>query len=427
MSEDTIPEDVLRKIKGAKRRQVTKLNLSSSNLTKIPEEVFKLTHIRVLDLSDNKINELPESIGNLSNLTELSLSDNQLKNLPKSIGNLSNLTQLDLSNNQLKNLPEFIGDLSNLTRLNLSKNQLKILPKSIGNLSNLTWLNLNNNNLVKLPESIGNLSRLIWLHLENNPLETPPIEVANKSINAIKEYFQQLNQVGEDYLYEAKLLIVGEPAAGKTSLAKKIQDPKYKLQANEACTEGIDVINWSFPILDKEQKTREFKVNIWDFGGNVIYYATHKFFLTQRSLYILVADSRKEDTDFYYWLNIVELLSNNSPLLIIKNEKQDHTIDINERALRGQFSNLRKTLATNLANNRGLEEILTDIKHYIQTLPHIGQTLPKTWVKVRQVLKNYSHNRNYISLQEYLDICEDNGIIQLEDKLQLSGYLHDLG
>jgi Miro-like protein. len=59
-------------------------------------------------------------------------------------------------------------------------------------------------------------------------------------------------------------------------------------------------------------------MNIWDFGGQEIYHATHQFFLTKRSLYILVADTRKEDTDFYYWLNVVELLSDNSPLLIVK-------------------------------------------------------------------------------------------------------------
>ena len=74
-----------------------------------------------------------------------------------------------------------------------------------------------------------------------------------------------------------------------------------------------------------------FRVNIWDFGGQEIYHATHQFFLTKRSLYVLVADTRKEDTDFYYWLNAVELLSDNSPLLIVKNEKQDRHREINER------------------------------------------------------------------------------------------------
>ncbi len=46
-------------------------------------------------------------------------------------------------------------------------------------------------------------------------------------------------------------------------------------------------------------------------------------------------------------------------------------------------------------------------------------------VQVRKSLEE--DDRNYISLQEYLDICESNGFKKHEDKLQLSGYLHDLG
>jgi internalin A len=44
---------------------------------------------------------------------------------------------------------------------------------------------------------------------------------------------------------------------------------------------------------------------------------------------------------------------------------------------------------------------------------------------VRETLEK--DTRNYISLDEYLSICQENGFDRLEDKLQLSGYLHDLG
>ncbi|MCP4219468.1 MAG: GTPase, partial [bacterium] len=124
-------------------------------------------------------------------------------------------------------------------------------------------------------------------------------------------------------------------------------------------------------------------------------------------------------------LNVVELLSDNSPLLIVKNEKQDRRREINERQLRGQFTNLKETLPANLATNRGLPEILKHIKHYIAGLPHVGTALPKTWVKVRKKLEE--DKRNHIGLDEYLEICEQKGFNRREDKLQLSGYLHDLG
>ena len=78
---------------------------------------------------------------------------------------------------------------------------------------------------------------------------------------------------------------------------------------------AIDVIHYEFPSAirtregDREKiLKRKFQVNIWDFGGQEIYHATHQFFLTRRSVYILVCDDRKEDTDFFYWLQVVELL-----------------------------------------------------------------------------------------------------------------------
>ena len=470
---DNIPERFRHRIQEAKEKQLEELDLSNywktddkDKLTKIPEEIFELTHLKVLRLNYNRISELPEPLGNLTNLTELDLSRNQLSELPELLGNLTNLTGLYLWDTQLSELPEFLGNLTNLTKLYLSGNQLSELPESFGELTNLIELYLWDNQLSELPESLGNLTNLIELYLwdnqlselpeslgnltnltelylsrnqlselpgslgnltnstkldlSGNPLIKPPIEIAEQGIEAIRDYFQQIKTEGFVELQEAKLLILGEGGAGKTTLAKKIISKDYQLKEEDS-TQGIDVLTWHFPTV----KGQDFRVNIWDFGGQEIYHATHQFFLTKRSLYALVADNRREDTDFYYWLNVVELLSDNSPLLIIKNEKQDRQREINENALRGQFTNLEKTLATNLANNRGLEEILTDIKHYIQKLPHIGQVLPKTWEKVRQVLEQDS--RNHITLQEYFNICNNNQITRRENKFQLSKYLHDLG
>ncbi len=444
-------------------QNLTELDLGYNQLTTLPDSITRLQNLTVLYLSSNQLTALPDSIARLQNMTELYLGYNQLTSLPDSITRLQNLSTLDLRGNQLCSLPDSITRLQNLTELDLRGNQLSALLDSITRLQNLTVLDLAGNRLTALPDSITGLQNLTALYLSNNELtsvpdwitrlknlqalwllgnriEIPPPQVVGgygkglgiHEIEKIKNYFRQVEREGKDYLYEAKLLIVGEGGAGKTSLARKIKDMKCDLPTEDDTTRGIEVVQWEFPLpedaanvqeLSGEDKT--FKVNIWDFGGQDIYHATHQFFLTKRSLYALVADTRKDDTDFYYWLNVVELLSDNSPLLIIKNEKQDRHREINERQLRGQFTNIKETLATNLADNRGLPDVLKEIKHHISRLPHIGTALPKTWVKVRETLEN--NPNNHISLDEYLDMCEQNGFRQLKDKLQLSGYLHDLG
>ncbi|MEH2421256.1 MAG: COR domain-containing protein [Nostoc sp.] len=397
------------------------LYLNNNQLSSLPPEIGQLTNLQSLNLYNNQLSSLPPEIGQLTNLQSLNLSSNQLSSLPPEIGQLTNLQSLNLYNNQLSSLPLEIGQLTNLQSLYLSSNQLSSLPPEIGQLTNLQSLYLDSNQLSSLPPEIGQLSNLQSLYLDSNPLESPPPEIITKGFKAILDFCRQQLEQETDRLYEAKLLIVGEGGAGKTTLAKKIQDNKYTLQQDENTTEGIDVIQWKF-LLDNN---REFQVNIWDFGGQEIYHATHQFFLTKRSLYALVADTRKEDTDFYYWLNVVELLSGNSPLLIIKNEKQERKREINERELRREFTNFKETLTTNLATDRGLLEILNKIKHYITNLPHVGIELPKTWVKVREALEGNSHE--YISLEEYLNICQKHGFTKQKDKLQLSDYLHDLG
>ena len=420
------------------------LDLSNNGISKLPDSISSLQNLKHLNLSNNKMSKLPDSISQMENLTTLDLSRNGLKKLPYSISKLhnleflylmgnglsvkldlifqmQNLIYIDLRDNAIDTLPDSISKLKNLTHLYLSGNRLASLPESFSELKNLTFLDLRNNNLTSLPYSFFRLKNLQNLSIDKNPIEVPPPEVVNKGVRAIMDYFIQIESEGEDYLYEAKLLIVGEGGAGKTTLTKKVIDQEYELKKYEASTEGIDVVNWDFPL----ESGNTFKVNIWDFGGQEIYHSTHQFFLTKRSLYALVADTRKEDTDFYYWLNVVEILSDNSPLLIIKNEKQDRRREINERQLRGEFTNLEKILATNLATNRGLPEILYEIKHRIQNLPHIGTALPKSWVDVRKMIE--SDSRNYISADEFFDICEQNGFTEHKNKLQLSGYLHDLG
>jgi internalin A len=424
------------------------LNLRGNRLSKIPDWIGELKNLTALFFPDNQLTELPASLSRLRNLRSLNLAKNKIQDFPTFVLELENIFQLDLSYNKISTIPPTISNLQRLFDLNLSGNSLSALPDSVRNLKNLKFLGLSSNHLVAVPEAIYELTDLEWLDLDSlnendnqikeisdrilhlkkleffyvsgNPLEIPPPEIAEKGIASIREYFHQLADEGVDHLYEAKLLIVGEGGAGKTTLTNKIIDPHYLLREEDS-TRGIDVVRWYFPL----NNGKIFQVNIWDFGGQEIYHATHQFFLTKRSLYALVTDTRKEDTDFYYWLNVIELLSDGSPILIIKNEKQDRHREIDERALRGRFTNLKETLATNLANGRGLDKVLQEIRHQIARLPHIGAPLPATWVRVREALEQ--DPRNYVSLEEYLAICEKHGFVGLKARLQLSEYLHDLG
>ena len=282
--------------------------------------------------------------------------------------------------------------------------------------------------------------RIVWkegislsgLNLYNNPLQTPPLEIVKQGKEAIANYFAQLDEQAEDYLFEAKMLIVGEPGAGKTSLARKIEDPNCALPEKDETTKGINVLAYEFPlsqndITSEKAKSRDFRVNLWDFGGQEIYKATHRFFLSKRSLYALVADSRNEDTDFNYWLHIVEMFGGDSPLLIVLNEKYQRKRDIDERAMKARFNNIVDVLRVDLAEDdkTRLKQLTQALRYHVTRLSHIGSPVPAKWTVVREALEK--EERYTISLQDYLEICKENSIEKIEDALVLSQYFHDIG
>ena len=446
-------------------RESKALNLSNLNLTSLPEEIQEIQSLRSIDLKYNKLKEIPKWFDKFQDLITIDIRNNEFKNFPEVVAEivkldylflannkirvipfvikrLARLYHLDLSNNQIHELPQELGELRKLKILNLSGNKLRSLPKHIGQLTKLNVLDITNNRINFLPkhtfefenlkevdfkyglnDNISIKERSGKIFIKGNPITSPPLELLTKNFRSISLYLDELKGQETAFLYEAKLLIVGEPGAGKTTLSKKILNPEYILDETEKSTEGIQVSKYSF--IGK--KGNLFKVNIWDFGGQEIYHATHQFFLTKRSLYILLSDTRAEDTDFNYWLQVIELLSEKSSTLIVQNEKQDRRKDINISGMRRRFRNLKDTVRTNLLSKRNLPELIDEIKHQLQMLPHIGTELPKTWIDIRVALEKLSEQHFFIRLDEYLKICSKYKIKKRKKALFLSDYLHDLG
>lgn len=421
--------------------ELKSLKLSFNQIVSIPDTVSQINKLETLDLYGNQLKAIPDTIGKLTNLHQLYLSCNQLNAIPNTISHLSELKTLTLYDNQLAAFPDAIAQLTNLTELDLRDNQIATIPNVIARLVNLQMLWLSNNHLKIVPHWLVELPKLKILNLFDNPIETPPPEVLKlKTLNSVnlKElntYFRQQSEEGEEALYEAKLLIVGEPGAGKTSLTRKLIHPFALLPAKDESTEGIDVHTWTFPLPSQGSfvfnrlidPNPEFRVNIWDFGGQAIYHATHQFFLTRRSLYIVVADAREQKTDFFHWLDLIEHLSDRSPVFIFNNEIQDRHWALNEQQLQDLFpETFQQPFAFNLAHDEtGLTYLRQKIQEQITTLPHVGNVLPRTWVNVRRALEKDS--RPTVNLQEFFQLCRNNGFVRTDDILQLSGYLHDLG
>jgi len=411
----------------AELKSLQTLDLNNNQLSDLPKEIAELKSLQTLDLRDNQLSDLPKEITELKSLQTLYLSENQLSDLPKEIAELKSLQTLYLSDNQLSDLPKEITELKSLQYLYLSKNQLSDLPKEIAELKSLQILDLKNNQLSDLPKEIAELNMGIYwkdgytkgINLYNNPLKHPPIEIIKQGREKVLNYYKSIEKESIK-LFEAKLLIVGQGGVGKTCLMNRIIH--NQVNEDEISTEGIDIQEWSI----KTEVSNNFRINFWDFGGQEIYKATHQFFLTKRSLYILLWEARKDNdlTHFDYWLSIIRLLSDSSPVLIVLNKIDERIKTIDEQYLQQSFKNIVGFHKVSAKQNLNMDGLVKDIISNITQLDHIGDTLPKAWVDIRKQLEDL--DENFISHDRYLSICRKFELTNKEADF-LSLYFHDLG
>ena len=396
-----------------------------------------LTKLQSLHLSSNQIQDFTV-LNNLANLQSLDLTNNQIQDISV-LNNLTNLQSLDLTNNQIQDIT-VLNNLTNLQELDLSSNQIQDITV-LNNLTNLQTLNLSSNqiqNISPLKHLLEKKVNIVFseyqyqaISIKNNPLKTPPPEIVKEGREAVLKYFQELEEQGSTQLYEAKMLVVGEGGVGKTTLIEKLKNRNAAMPEESDTTKGIDIHQLEF----KTKEGNDFTINMWDFGGQEIYHSTHQFFLTKRSLYILVDDTRKDDktvhdASFNYWLQTVDLFGAGSPMLIVQNEKGDRSKDLDIKGMQARFGEMIKDrFPTNLKTQRGLDKVKEAIIYHIQQLPHVGHTLPKKWAEIRLALIDLETKSkvNHISLDKYYEICAAHGIKEKDRAKWLSRYLHDLG
>ncbi|HQS67520.1 MAG TPA: leucine-rich repeat-containing protein kinase family protein [Sulfuricurvum sp.] len=169
----------------------TKRLTLSENLTSFPEEIFELAEtLEILDLSHNLLTSLPENINKLSKLKIAFFSYNRFTHIPSFLGceNLTmlgfkgnaielfdedilplNINWLILTDNKLKGLPKSIGKLHKLQKFPLAGNQIERLPEEMASCQNIELLRLSANQLQEIPSWLLTLPKLSWLAFSGNP------------------------------------------------------------------------------------------------------------------------------------------------------------------------------------------------------------------------------------------------------------------
>ncbi|WP_283137210.1 COR domain-containing protein [Rhizohabitans arisaemae] len=402
---------------------LTALSLNLNELTALPESLENLTNLTRLYIGDNQFTELPQWLSNLTNLTKIYIGDSRLTALPEWLSNLTNLTELTLHDNQLTALPESLENLTNLTTLSLDNNQLTALPETLSNLTNLNQLFISDNQLTELPQWLSNLTNLTTLSLDNNPLVSPPPEILVSGTAAILAFLRAL-QRGSEAQWASKMLVVGEAMVGKTSVAKALCGLEY--DKSEPQTHGVhlDPLDLPHPSLPDTAM----RLNVWDFGGQLEYRATQRFYLTDRSLFLLVWNSRqgwRTGGQVEAWLQAITTAAPNSPILVVATHCSSSVADLDENDLFTRYPQIRRILQVDCADGTGIDELRAEIARQAADLPLMGRPWPDTWTAAARELTN--RPGRWISTHQADRLMIDHGLTDEVEHRALRAALHDRG
>jgi len=296
----------------------------------------------------------------------------------------------------------------------------------------LQALNLGDNQLTNIKIDLNKNDALQEVYLDDNPLTAPPPEVVAQGNRAILSWFASFKKdVGkqEHFLREIKILLVGEGLAGKTSLLKRIKGLDF--DKNENQTHGVNVETLEMgklPMFESYEQVKDVKARFWDFGGQEIMHASHQFFLTHRSVYVFVLDSRT-DNKKDYWLRHIQKFGGKSPAIVAINKIDDNTnYGLEESSLNKKYEFIEnRFIKMSCKTKVGLDQFAETLAKLIPQTPLFNTPISRSWLNIKDQLESETTEKNYIDRERFLKSCEQHGVNDPVAQSTLLNYLNSLG
>ncbi|MEM1167157.1 MAG: COR domain-containing protein, partial [Planctomycetota bacterium] len=419
-----------------------------------------------LDLGSNGIGaDGAQAIASgLAGLTSLSLGSNRIgaDGAQAIASGLAGLTSLSLGSNRIGDdgAQAIASGLAGLTSLSLGSNRIGDdgAQAIASGLPGLTSLSLMSNQIS--PTGLRHVlnvladahaeTRLTWLDLRSQRVkqnDTALSEAINttdaKELLAAWRRIREAESQGElQPLNEAKVLILGDESVGKSSLVRylvhnKPCDPSQRKTPGIDIKEKIQTHKWS-------PDGSNIKLNIWDFGGQEIMHGTHRFFLTRRSIYLLVLEARREDQENVHgrvrdWLRTIRSRADDSPIIVVINKHEPpQELRLSEHTFAEEFAPVVGFFRTSCdpSENEHAEESIEALRQAIvdtaQQLPHVRDGIVPAWRRVKNEIADAAREQSVLERTDFIHICEHaeaerDTVTNEAEQNRLIGILDDLG
>ncbi|CAG9859264.1 unnamed protein product [Phyllotreta striolata] len=402
----------------------------------------------------------------LDNLRTLILADNQLVRIQLATdddGDISSTDDEDVERGSQLGKSRLM--FPNLSMLDVSNNNLKEIPMNINDLSNLSVLNISGNlDINELPPQMGLLSRLWNLNTRGTNLQDPLKSMIESKKYKTMDIIGYLKSVLEDAKPYArmKLMIVGVQGIGKTSLldqlrqegvtrrrpehwAKRMGNKNINAKTSRGTnmsTVGVDIGDWVYEKKARLQSSHGPVIfRTWDFGGQKEYYATHQYFLSKRSLYLVVwriTDGHRGINEILQWLVNIQARAPNSPVIIVGTHYdviQEFNPNISEeyqQIIRDRFINVVDAEKCGLPRVLDTIEISCKTRHNVKLLCNLiydtvfslrppgskelllEQKVPATYLALEDVINYIAAERKANSLDPVLNADQYRNLVTTE-------------
>ena len=361
--------------------------------------------------------ELLKIIQHAKDTHVLNISGSQLTQLPTEIGELVNLRRLNVKHNQLNTLPREIGNLVNLRELWLDGNQIEELPREIGNLRKLRWLSLNNNRLQELPHELLELIELEILELSGNEQLSLPPENLTQRPQELLDYM--VNQQEKQIINEARLMVLGNPGAGKTALIRRMIERTF--DPAEKPSNGIHIQRWPLQVGHKRVQ-----LNIWDFGHQEVLFNLYRLFMSPRTVYLLVWEGQDENhrAALENWLKLIQYFGDGSPAIVAISKTDRGVRELNRYDLQKSYPFIREFINTSASEGDGIHDLRDALKRVLSEMENTRTRWQKGWLNIKTRLE--ISRKPTIESQAFADLC-DKESLSANSRAQLLQWLNDLG
>ena len=188
---------------------------------------------------------------------------------------------------------------------------------------------------------------------------------------------------------------------GKTTLVEKLVTGKFQKFER---TPGIKITQWPVKIA-----RAEVRAHVWDFGGQEIMHGTHRFFMTERALYVVLVSGREgtEDQDAEYWLSLIRSFAGEVPVLVLLHKWSEQKFELNRELLREKYGENVTFLETDSETGKNIVALRKAICREAGRLPGLKTLWPKAWRKVKAELPEAQ--KNWLTFAEFREFCAARG------------------